>query len=80
MSTARDQGHELRTVVSSQRIGNAKPREHRRNRFNDVSTLGEARSLTDVERRYSQTEKEALALVWACDQFPTRSAAQKYKW
>ena len=28
-----------------------------------------ARSLSDVERRYSQTEKEALALVWACDRF-----------
>jgi len=28
-----------------------------------------SRSLTDVERRYSQTEREALSLVWACDRF-----------
>jgi hypothetical protein len=27
------------------------------------------RGLTDVERRYSHTEKEALAVVWSCERF-----------
>ena len=28
-----------------------------------------SRSLSDTERRYSQTEKEALVLVWSCERF-----------
>ena len=28
-----------------------------------------SRSLSDTKRRYRQTEKEALALVWSCERF-----------
>lgn len=34
---------------------------------NNVPVCYVSRSLTDCERRYSQTEREALGLVWACE-------------
>lgn len=38
-----------------------------------------SRSLTDVERRYSQTEKEALALVWSCERFNLYVLGRKFE-
>ena len=38
-----------------------------------------SRSLTDVERRYSQTEKEALAIVWACKRFSMYVSGQSFE-
>ena len=38
------------------------------------------RSLTDVERCYSQTEKEALALVWACEWFNMYVSGKALSW
>ena len=38
-----------------------------------------SRCLTDVERRYSQTEKEALSIVWACEQFHVYLYGIKFK-
>ncbi|XP_048586200.1 uncharacterized protein K02A2.6-like [Nematostella vectensis] len=37
------------------------------------------RSLTDVEKRYSQTEREALSLVWACEHFQMHLLGTKFK-
>ena len=38
-----------------------------------------SRTLTDVERRYSQTEKEALAVVRACERFHIYFYGQEFK-
>ena len=38
-----------------------------------------SRSLIDVERRYSQTEKEALALVWACERFNLNLSGRSFE-
>ena len=38
-----------------------------------------SRALTDVEKRYSQTEKEALGLVWACERFSLYVLGRKFE-
>ena len=35
----------------------------------DRAIVFASRSLSDVESRYSQTEREALGVVWACEHF-----------
>ena len=37
------------------------------------------RTLTDVERRYSQCEREALALVWSCEKFASYLIGLQFK-
>ena len=38
-----------------------------------------SRNLTEVKRRYIQTEKEALALVWACERFNIYVYGRKFE-
>ena len=37
-----------------------------------------SRSLSDVESRYHQTEREALSLVWACERFKPYLIGNKF--
>ena len=39
-----------------------------------------SRSLTDVERRYSQMEKEAFALGWAYERFNMYLSGRSFEW
>lgn len=39
----------------------------------------QAESLSDVERIYSQTEKEALGIVWGCKRFHMYLIGSKFE-
>ena len=59
---------ETRLVVDASPVGlGAVLLQRRDGMFRPVEYA--SRSLTDVERRYSQTEREALAVVWGCERF-----------
>ena len=59
---------ETRLVVDASPVGlGAVLLQRREGVFRPVEYA--SRSLTDVERRYSQTEREALAVVWGCERF-----------
>ena len=38
-----------------------------------------SRSLTETERRYSQIEKEALAVTWSCEKFSNYLLGSKFE-
>ena len=40
-----------------------------RDKYTSHVVADASRALTDVESRYSQTEREALAVVWSCEHF-----------
>ena len=57
---------ELRVDASPVGLGAILMQSHRQ----EVRPVAYAsRTLTEVERRYSQTEREALAVVWGCEKF-----------
>nr|AAB34004.1 pol gene product {Gypsy/Ty3-class retrotransposon Cpr1} [Clupea pallasi=herring, testis, sperm, Peptide Transposon, 175 aa] [Clupea pallasii] len=64
-----DPGKDTELVVDASPVGLGAIL-YQKNKSGERRTIAYAsRALSDVERRYSQTEKEALAIVWSCEHF-----------
>ena len=64
-----DPGKDTELVVDASPVGLGAIL-YQNNKSGERRTIAYAsRALSDVERRYSQTEKEALAIVWTCEHF-----------
>ena len=64
-----DERSETKLVVDASPIGLAAILVQVDKRGKESNVAYASRALTDVETRYSQTEREALAVVWACKYF-----------
>ena len=64
-----DEKSETKLVVDASPIGLAAILKQVDKRGKESIVAYASRALTDVEKRYSQTEREALAVVWACKYF-----------
>lgn len=63
------QDAETHVVVDISPVGLGAILSQRQNDGTHKPVYYASRALSDVERRYSQTEREALAIVWACENF-----------
>ena len=64
-----DKEAETQVIVDASPVGLGAILSQRQRDGNFRPVSYASRTLTDVERRYSQTEKEALAVVWGCERF-----------
>ena len=62
-------GAETKIVVDASPVGLGAILLQKQSDGSEKPVAYASRTLTDVERRYSQTEREALSVLWACQRF-----------